>query len=222
MNSIKPLKNIHLNKDIYVIASGKSLDFFPISFFEDKITIGINQIFKKMKTTYLVYKDPKLLNLAILTESKILISKHKFGNTSASLNPSFDRDNVYIYEHNKNSDKGIIDYSDLDSKLIVSKSTITTGIHAAAYFGAKNIILVAHDCGSVNGEINFFNYQDGLDKTPWKNWEDYSNWLSTIENQTIGVKNKISSHYGCNILSLNPFINYNLEGNIFVGKNKIN
>lgn len=222
VQSISKLKNIHRGADIYVIASGKSLDFFPKSFFDGKITIGINQIFRKMKTNYLVYKDPKLLDLAINTGSRVLISKHMYGNTGSPLNPVSQKPNVFMYEHNRNSDSGVIDYSSIDSKLVVSRSTITTGMHAAAYFGAKNIILVAHDCGKINGHTNFLKYHSDINETPWKEWEQYVNWLNSIEDQTIEVKKKLIEYYKCNIVSLNPFINYNLEGNSFAGKNKIN
>jgi hypothetical protein len=222
VNTISRLKNIHSGSDIYVIASGKSLDFFPISFFENKITVGINQIFKKMPTTYLVYKDPKLLSLAVNTKSRVLVSRHMFGNTNSPLNPIPEKENVFVYEHNRNNPSGKIDYSDIANKLIVSRSTITTGIHAAAYLGAKNIILVAHDCGKINNQMNFNNYQSGLENTPWKDWDQYVAWLNQIEDQTIEVKKELSSFYKCNIVSLNPFINYNLEGNSFSGRNKIN
>ena len=42
-----------------------------------------------------------------------------------------------------------------DNKLIVSGSTITTAIHLAAHMGAKYIILLGHDCGTLDGENNF-------------------------------------------------------------------
>ena len=42
-------KNKHKDSDIYIIASGKSLDFIEPNFFNNKITIGINQVYKKSK-----------------------------------------------------------------------------------------------------------------------------------------------------------------------------
>ena len=44
---LKYYKNIHKDKDIYVIGSGSSCDFIDNSFFDNKITIGINQVYKK-------------------------------------------------------------------------------------------------------------------------------------------------------------------------------
>ena len=62
VRKLEEFKNIHKNQDIYIIASGKSLDFIDNSFFGNKITIGINQVFKKIETDYLVRKERQLLN----------------------------------------------------------------------------------------------------------------------------------------------------------------
>jgi hypothetical protein len=150
------------------------------------------------------------------------MSKHRYGNTKLPLNLYPKISNICIYEHNQNSGTNIIDFSNIKNKLIVSKSTITTGMHLAAHMGAKNIILVSHDCGLLNGESNFKNYYSSISDTPWKKWEEYRSWLNEIEDQTLQVKKKLHLEYGCNVLSLSPFINWNLEGNTFLGKNKIN
>jgi hypothetical protein len=101
--------------------------------------------------------------------------------------------------------------------LVVSYSTITTAIHLAAYMGAKTIILVGHDCGTLDGNMNCKNYH-----TPqtlgivWKNPGQYANWVSQkIEGQTIQLKHMLKEKYGCSIYSLNPFINFNLEGHVY-------
>lgn len=221
MKNINELKNIHKDSDVYVICSGSSLNWIPNNFFDGKITIGINQVYRRIKTDYLVRKDPKFINESTLVDSKILISKHQHGNTAHKLNAIDGRnsDNVYIYEHNQNTGKGKLDYTDYENKIIVSWSTATTGIHIAAYFGAKNIILVGHDCGTINGKLTFDGYYNGIGDTPWKNWKEYENWLSNIENQTLEVKGFIQEKYKCNILSINPFINFNMEGNTYKNNN---
>lgn len=215
--------NVHRNKDIYVVASGKSLDFFKSSFFDNRIIIGVNQVYKKISPNYLVYKDPKLLSDAVASGAKVLLSKHRYGNTRLPLNviPN-NSGNVFIYPHNCNTDSGKIDSSNILSKLIVSKSTITTAIHAAAYMGASNIFLIGHDCGLINNEANFSGYYSSISETPWKKWDEYKAWLLTIEEQTRHTKKLIESAYSCNIHSINPFINFNLEGVKYSGENNIN
>jgi ribosomal protein S18 len=220
---LSSLKNKHAGCDIYVVASGKSLDFFNPSFFKERIVVGVNQVYKKIKADYLVYKDPKLLKEAISSGSKVLISKHMYGNTKLRFNPiPKNTSSVFVYPHNCNTDTGKIDHSDLHNKLIVSKSTITTAIHAAAYMGAKNVFLIGHDCGLIDSESNFKGYYSSISETPWKDWKEYRDWLLTIEDQTIKTKDLIQSNYKCSVHSINPFINFNLEGHTYLGKNKIN
>ena len=39
--------------------------------------------------------------------------------------------------------------------LVVSHSTITSAMHLAAYMGAATVILAGHDCGALDGQLNF-------------------------------------------------------------------
>ena len=222
-NSILNFKNIHKDKDIYIIASGKSLDFISNDFFLNKITIGINQVYKKFSTTYLIRKEINLLKQIwkdISSNTINFVSVGQFGGNN-SKNIDFivknfkNNKNIVLYNHDTN----VHDIYNLptDNKLIVSYSTITTGIHLAAYMGAKNIILVGHDCGTLNGEPNFEGYHNNNTyKIAHKEGKkDYIKWLKKIENHTIKLKKLVKDKYSCNIYSLNPFINFGLEGNVY-------
>ena len=225
MKQLTDFKNKHLDEDIYVYASGKSCDFIDNSFFKNKIVIGVNQSYRRLKPTYLVRKEFKLLEKIItnneLTDVIHFVSKGNcgLGNTKNYdiLNSKFkNQNNIVIYNHNQNK-REITTLPDGD-KLIVSYSTITTAIHLAAYMGAKNIIIVGHDCGLLNGESNFKGYhtKESLNVAWKKNpQKQYNDWLGKIENHTITLKKLLKDKYGCNVLSLNPFINFNLEGNKF-------
>ena len=107
------------------------------------------------------------------------------------------------------------------NKIIVSRSTITSCMHIACYMGAKNIILCGHDCGAIDDN----NYMKNLAIEKWTsgpNWDGLNNWLSAIENDTINVRRELENYYGCNIYSLNPFVNFGLEGHSYFSftKNK--
>ncbi len=213
---IKPLENKHTGEDIYIIASGKSVDFYDLSFFDNKITIGINQIYKMLPTTYLVRKEHRLMKdiISQVPDTIHVISNGDCGNNN-NINKQYIKQNklnVYVFDHDKNNCqyKGLPD----GDKIVVSWSTITCGIHLAAYMGAKNIILVGHDCGTIDGESNCSGYHTNTSRNQ-ANEDQYINWLKKIENQTIKLKKDIKVKYGCNIISLNPFINFNLEGHIY-------
>ena len=97
------------------------------------------------------------------------------------------------------------------NQLIVSYSTIITSIHLAYYLGAKNIILVGVDHGTLDGKTTFDGYYKDIKETAWKDWNQYKNWLKKINQDTVAIKNKMKQ-LGVNIHSLNPFINFKLEG----------
>jgi hypothetical protein len=102
------------------------------------------------------------------------------------------------------------DWPNQETGLYVSWSSITSAMHFAAYLGAKNIILVGHDCGEIDGQswVKDYGYETGnpseMAEAKQRNY--------AFENQSIAVKQRLKELYKCNIYSLNPFINYNLEG----------
>ncbi len=212
MKSIIELKDIHKGKDIYIIASGKSFDYINQDFFGGKIKIGVNQVYKRIHCDYLVRKETKFLIPSLETGSKVIVSKYNCGNLSSNLNQS-DHKNIYYFDHLQNREMSIDTNVFGTDKLVVSYSTITSAIHMAAYMGAKNILLVGHDCGTINDESTLSGYYDSIDDTPWRNWDEYKNWLKLIESQTVIVKKEIKKIYDANVLSINPFVSMNLENN---------
>lgn len=219
MKSIKLLKNKHLGNDIYIIASGKSFDFIDQSFFNDKILIGVNQVYKEIDCDYLVRKEVKFLNASLESGSIVIVSEYDSGNLSsgeAKLNTNkIDHDNLYFFEHNDNKHTKIDTSVFNTDKIVVSFSTITSAMHIAAYMGARNIILVGHDCGMIDGHLTMSGYYKSIKDTPWSDWSQYKNWLKVIEAQTIVVKEQLKLKYGVNTVSLNPFVSLNLEGHIY-------
>ena len=97
-------------------------------------------------------------------------------------------------------------------KIVVSFSTITSAIHLAAYMGAANVILVGHDCGTIDGKQNFAEYPEPIHAQGRK---FYKSFLNKIEPQTQAIRQRIKEVYGCNIYSLNPWLNFGLEGHIY-------
>ena len=226
MSTFKDFKDLYKDQDIYVVGSGPSLDFISPDFFDNKIVIGLNQIYKKIRVNYLVRKEAKLLETVLKETDKNIIhfiSEYTDGVYSHGSNLEilvknnyYDlRNNIIIYKHNNNNHK-VPDNLPQDG-LVASYSTITTGIHLAAFMGAKNIILVGHDCGSLDKKCNTKDYHTNATyKIAWKNGrEDYIKWLPKIERHTIKLKSMLKKDFGCNIYSLNPFINFGLEGHIY-------
>lgn len=221
VNNIADFKGLHEAEDIWVIAAGPSMNYVNNSFFENKVTIGINRVAIKFECDYLVAKDGRgfgLISKHISPKTKLVLSKHESGNLHQNLN-SYNGE-FWTFEHpSKPGEKPNLSCISKNSdKIVVSYSTITSGIHLAAYMGAKNIIICGHDCGTIDSQSTIDGYYTEI-RQHQGNEASYVKWLSEIENHTAMVSQKIKEVYNCNIHSLNPFINFNLEGHTFVPSN---
>ena len=211
MKPITELKNIHEGHDIYVVASGASAGFIEPSFFDNKLAIGVNQVWRRFPNLdYIVRKDSNTMESARLAKKmldfKLIVSEHNCGTLKYEKNSDAD----YYFEHLDNKLEKI-DLSVIGTdKIVVSYSTITRAIHIAAYMGAANIILVGHDCGMLDGKANFPGYPEPPTGKPF-----YDQFIGMIEPATLALRAKIQAFYDCNIYSLNPFINFGLEGHIY-------
>ncbi len=214
MLNLEDFKDKHSGQDIYVIGSGPSCNFIDPSFFENKITVGTNQTYRKYDTTYIVRKEHKLLQETLNNyNGTVFVSVGDCGNISSNLNLNnyTNLDRVCIYAHFQNRLNIDLKAFNHPGPLCVSHSTIPTSIHLAYHLGAKNILLVGVDHGTLDGKQTFDNYYKNIQETAWSNWEQYKNWLKKIDNDTLKIKAKLAS-LGVNIYSINPFINFKLEG----------
>lgn len=213
MQGIKGFKNIHKGQDVWVIASGSSMDFVDPSFFYGKVTVGVNEVYRKFKSLdYLVLKENSSLPEAVAhvkTENldlKIIKSLKDCGNSAFADTPDEYQNNesVYIFDHFSNRGAAV-DIPVLGGDIIVvSWSTITSAIHFAAYLGAKNIIICGHDCGKLDGKENIHEYGVYQTDVPYINFEG----------QTLKLAKHLRGQ-GINVCSLNPFINLGLEGHAY-------
>jgi len=218
---VNELRNKHRGKDIYVICSGKSCDFIDPSFFKNKITIGVNQVYRKFQTTYLVRKENNYFK-KVLEESHpntihCVTEGNCGGNDTKNVdnyindNSLHNKKNIYFIKHMKNMHK--VGFPNNDHQLAVSYSTSTTAVHLAAFLGAANILLVGHDCGAINGQTNFNGYYKDIKCIPGKG---YDKWLVQVSDDINVLKKWLYEKYGCNVYSINPFTNLRLDGNKFM------
>lgn len=225
--SIKEFKDCHKGKDIYVICAGPSSDYVPPRFFTDKIVIGVNNVFKKFPCNYVISKDLKehprytrMVQELKGTDIKLVFSEYHTGHLSDGKNePDIEG---WYFEHldNQSADMNDEVLSVIGSdKLVVSRSTVTSGLNLAAYMGAQNIILLGHDCGTIDGEL----YDPTYTEKDWGSANNYSSapkWVGSIETQTIAVKERLKKVYDCDVLSINPFINFGLEGHRYTSNSR--
>jgi len=218
--SIKEFKDIHKSADIWIIGAGASMDFIDPSFFEGKITIGLNRVSMKYDCSYIVSKDSIGFSKVDTKNAKLIISKHNCGDTWQRENSL--HGDYWIFEHpDKPNQEPLLHTIQKNSdKIIVSYSTITSAMHIAAYMGAKNIILCGHDCGLVNNNYTFKGYYENskevtaLNTTSSQDFKsEYFKFIERMAPHTIQVKEKLLEVYNTNIYSLNPFTSFQMEGN---------
>ena len=223
--TIRLLKDRHLGEDIYVVAAGASAGLIEPAFFEGKCVIGVNRVFVRFPCTYVIFKEyggSEYEQELMGTNAVPIVAKWDTGNIrQGKMRPgtmSFKRPEYYFFDHLENT-RERVDLSVIDrqsDKLVVSYSTITSAMHLAAYMGARNIVLVGHDCGLLNGKAVFDGYYRDMSVSPWKDPDEYKAWLDQIEAQTVAVRDRLKEVYGCSVVSLNPFVNFGLEGNVYV------
>ena len=219
------MRNKHKGKDVYVLGSGGSLNFIDPKFFYKKITVCVNEVGETYlpTTKYVVTKyHPEAIKFAQqMPNVNVVVSRGSLGGPHYAALPVLN--NLYTFDHNTNRDAAtsvVADWPLEDGSLYVSWSSITSAMHFGAYLGAKNIIMVAHDCGELDDKSWVDGYvYDTWDKTKVEEAKERN---KQFEIQSIAVKKKLIQLYGCNIYSLNPFINYNLEGVKYRSHNEIN
>lgn len=199
--SIRELKDKYKNKIIFVLGSGRSLEYINKEFFKDKITIGCNKVYKSFPCSYSVMIHHDFAQEAINDGQKIITSRFH-----CAVKTSFQKlkGEHYYFNHKDNRHKNsVIQNLDQEDSILVGCSVSLSAIHIAYYLGAKTIFLCGMDCGSLDGETNIEGYPQ-----PQKNqYETFNNF----ENQSIQIANLIRSK-GVDVMSINPFVNFGLEG----------
>ena len=214
--TIQELKDIHKGEDIWVIGAGSSMNFVDSSFFENKISISVNQMYEKFPCEYVVGRDLQVTerwddtikDLRNHPTIKFLYSTLHQGYGTPNDVPL--SDNFYSFESGVNHDIRGLECIGTD-RMVAVRTTLNTCMNLAAHMGAKNIMICGKDEGKIDGRL----YVDGYVKSNWtdsENWNGIEHWLYLTSKNTRMIRDRIKEVYGCNIHSLNPFINFKLEG----------
>jgi len=218
-------KNIHEGKDIWIIGGGASLNYVNPSFFDNKITIGLNQAFTKFKyCTYYMKKDGaewqgrNILEhiKEVSPESKLIMSDYvgcakEWGHNDFS---NIDWFNVDYYYFDHPCGHGEMDESVLPK--VIEEGIFPNGISLTAiatamavFMGAKNIIICGNDECFLDGKDYFDEYVDKFECNL-----DHKSCLLWTGGQTTACVNYFRN-LGYNIVGLNPFVNLLFEGHIY-------
>jgi len=204
MQSIESLENKHAGEDIYIIGAGKSSDYYDESFFDNRVSIGVNNVWVKYKNiNYNIYRDTPIPENDI--DATVIVSKYRGSTFSWGNNSEHVNDGCLYFNHNDNKPVMIEDgLHPNGDKLAVSFSTIVSAIHLAAYMGAGAVFLVGHDCATIDGHSRMANYP--------KFNPAYGVFIGKLEAQTIIMRKYLRDNYNIPLISLSPFIGLKHEG----------
>jgi hypothetical protein len=217
MKKIQELYGRHPDSDIYIIGTGTSLRVFPLEFLKDKLSIGLNQSWKMLDTTYAITMMPKL-NIPEFIEGEpshstitwiTKPSKVKIQCTPEEI--ALAEQYFYGFENDgKASITGLDEPSEtgrvLDwvlkphpEKLYLWTSISQSAMNLAANLGAKNIILVGCDNGAVGG-----NHHAHDQHTMWKGESPDVRYMQYYEG--VAEVRAALRKRGVNVVNMNPFL----------------
>jgi len=207
---LSDLKNTHQGETIWVLGSGPTMNFIDPVFFEDKITVATNIIanVKGFTANYTFSNyhrvtqevfNPNTIHVTLLrdTESHELWAGDVPQNVIFVEQPS--------YQAPGSAWNPLTTHKPLNDSLVYGSSSLHGSMHLAAYLGACFIILIGADCGTLDGQHRTEGYRAG--HNPWALYDRHHQLLKTY----------LQENYDTKVYSLNPFINFNLEGHKFEG-----
>jgi hypothetical protein len=204
---LSELAGKHEGATAYVLGSGKSVEFYDLQFFSDKLTVGTNDGWSNWlpRVNYMVTKYHSAVENWCKSDRVdwVVVSR---GETGQHYDLIPDSDDYVVFEHapNRVSEFQADDFP--DEGLVVSYSTITSAMHLAAVMGARHIVMVGADCGWFDEVSTVDGHGDCFATPQFPLHFDLQNRI---------VANELRSRFGCSVSSMLPFVTPNMEGHKF-------
>ena len=207
---LSELRNRHEGETLWVLGSGPSLNFLASEFFNDKTVVSTNFSARVLgvKPEY-VFSHYHEDALDLLKDSGVVVTLAKNWRDDSPF-PSPDEPGIVLCEQDSYRPKDttwnpLTTHRPREDSLAFGSSSLHGAMHLAAHLGASHIVLVGADCGTIDGENRVEGYVQG--ETPWQMYNNHHKLM----------KDYLVQEYGVQVYSLNPFINFNLEGHTFHG-----
>ena len=213
---LEDFRDVHCCKTVYVFGSGATLNYLAPSFFDDKICVATNfagSVFGLRRYYVFSHYHADAVAEAALPQTVAVFTPHREHGTDAEFlgfMPKIVTFPTTTGRPGTSFNPSGKDWPTLDNSLVIGSSSIHGAMHLAAYLGAKFIVLVGADCGSLGGVDRVEGYVPGD-----------SHWV-LYEQHLRDMKQRLWDVYSCQVYSLNPFVNYSLEGVQYRGAASIN
>lgn len=217
MRFVSELYSRHDGADVYIIGTGTSLRVFPLEVLEGKVTIGLNQAWKMVPTTYAITMMPRLNIPEFIPDeaprpSITWITKpSKIKEQCTREQATYAEEHFFGFETNKRVSITGLDQvnengRDLSwvrkshpEKLYLWTSISQSAMNLAANMGARNIFLVGCDNAQI-GE----NHHAHDQHTMWRGVPPTTRYMQYYEG-VAEVRGALRER-GVNVVSLSPFV----------------
>lgn len=210
LSDVTQYKDRHAGETIWVLGSGASLNHVPRWFWSDRLVVATNFVGLKLGLREFYTVTHYHRDAAIIADARpdlpiIAPTVDQGGPAALPVRPT--NPNIYFINTGTQAYGGF-DCAEMwpqaPHTLVVGPTSLHMTMHFAQYLGARHIILCGTDCGILDGASNFDGYQPG--DNPMGVWQQH---LGSVANQLRAM--------GVSVMSLNPFVNFALEGHTFNG-----
>jgi hypothetical protein len=191
---IHELYGRHKGADVYVLGTGPSLRCLDLAYFADKVTVGLNQAWKHLPTTYSITVHPELVleyEKANGQNTQWVVKKKP---PMADLKLSHPRYYVYGTSYSPAAVR-----ERPDDTLYLGEGVQTTAMDFAARLGAAAIVLVGCDAACLGGDYHAHDqHVRWVGRTPDAQYKMY-------RDSAAGVR-EVLRPMGVRVMTLTPFI----------------
>ena len=207
---LEELRGIHQGETLWVLGSGTTLSHIDPSFFDGNVVVSTNFAAKvagiSARYAFSHYHED---TADLLNYSDVVVTLRCDTNTHQEWRGE-KPDGLVLVEQSSYHAPGsswnpFTSHQPPEDSLVYGSSSIHGAMHLAGWMGASFIVLIGADCGVLDGADRIANYPAG--HTPWALYNQHHKLM----------KDWLVENYGVGVYSLNPFINFNLEGHKFEG-----
>lgn len=199
---IATLTDRHKGETVFVIGTGPSLRCLDLEFLKGQTSIGLNQSWRHLASTYQLTVHPELMldyKRAHTTDPKLWKTKWVTKKKHPVADISLDDADHYVFETDYAIDTVTRRPADT---LYLGEGVQTTALDLAARMGARFVVLVGCDGGSLGGDFHAH--------------DQHVRWLGMRPNDqyalyrrtTAAVRKRLRA-LGVSVLTLSPFIGVN-------------
>ena len=210
LTDVTKFRDSRKGETAWVLGSGASLNHVPRWFWADRLIVATNFAGVRLGLDKFYTVTHYHLDAGIIAEQRpdlaVIAPRTDQGGIAAIPVPPTAPNIFYI-------NTGHQAYSQFDcaelwprepDTLVVGPTSLHMAMHFAQYLGARHIILAGADCGTLDDASNFDGYPAG--DNPMTVWE------SSLRDVARHLRSE-----GVSVMSLNPFVNFGLEGHKFRG-----